>query len=31
MMMWHFNPRYINLGPCDIHVNFLKLEITSNM
>jgi hypothetical protein len=28
MMMWHFSPCHINLGPHNIHVKILKLEIT---
>jgi hypothetical protein len=28
MMMWHFSPCHINLGPHNIHVKIFKLEIT---
>jgi hypothetical protein len=28
MMMWHVNPCHITLGPHNIHVNFLNLQIT---
>jgi hypothetical protein len=28
MMMWHFSPCHINLGPHNIYVKILKLEIT---